>query len=396
MPLADRMPWRRYHDPHRARSSRARCAVPARPASSPDPVPNVLVYVPNSTPSAFTTGVECSACGADVTGSPLIEATTDYQGNFTLTNVPVPASGVIPIVIQLGRWRRIFGLGNTSNPGISVACGTNPAVTLRMPRNQGEGDIPLTAISTGQIDPMECVLLKMGVDPTEFTDPTGGGRIQMYKGNGSSRDALTPAETALVPDVAGGTSTLDQYDQVIFPCWGYDPIGECAPGGGGVNCKTAKQQANVAAYANGGGRMFGTHLSYSWFSVPSTAPFDQTATWVGDPAGGNPDLEYTSGTAQIPTTGTSADVTTFYKWMNALSAGGATLGAFPVSQERNNFSAIGASAELWATVKSAAPAISTGPRPTRRHSRPSTPSTPRTRPRRRGASAERSSTATFT
>jgi hypothetical protein len=330
---------------------------------SPDPVPNVLVYVPNSTPSAFSTGVECSACGADVSGSPLIEATTDYQGNFTLSNVPIPPAGtVLPLVIQLGRWRRIFGLGNGLNPGFSVTqCTANTIGQVRMPRTQAEGDIPLTAISTGQIDPMECVLLKMGVDEGEFTDPGVGGRIEMYSGNGSSVDPSTPDETALVPDLAGGTGTLDQYDQVLFPCWGYDPIGECGPGGGGVNCKTANQQANVVAYANGGGRMFATHLSYSWFSVPSTAPFDDTATWVGDPPAGDPDLEYTSGTANIPSVGTSPEVTTFYKWMNALTAGGATGGAFAVSQERNNFSAIGSSSELWATVTGATPAISGEP-----------------------------------
>ena len=321
----------------------------------PDPIPNVIVYVPNSSPAAFTKGVQCQACGADVTGDPLVETTTDYQGNFTLNNVPVPPSGVIPLVIQLGRWRRVFGLGNTQNPGFGVAaCANNSAGQIRMPRDKTEGDIPLTAISTGQIDPMECVLLKMGVAQSEFTNPGGGGRIEVYQGNGSFIDGSTPQETALVPKSSGDTATLDQYDQVIFPCWGFDPIGQPA---GAANVKTAAQQQNVVSYTSAGGRVFATHLSYSWLYFATDTPFNTTATWVGDPVGGDPDLEYNTGTAVIPQPSSSADVNTFYKWMNALAWNGANAGAFAIIDERNNFSAIGAGSELWANTTAAAPAI---------------------------------------
>jgi len=338
--------------------------IPTTPAGlGPDPVPNVIVYIPNSTPAAFTKGISCSACGADVTGDPLTETTTDYQGNFTLTNVPVPASGVIPIVIQLGRWRRIFGLGNANNPGIPVssitACQPNTLPTpLRMPRfARGpniEGDIPLTAISTGEIDAMECVLLKMGVDVSEFTDPGVGGRIEMYQGNGAIVDNGTPQESVLVPDIANGTSKLDNYDQVLFPCWAEDPLG------GVENVKTTNQQQNVVSYTNGGGRMFATHLSYSWLEFTGATPFNNTATWTGDPPnGGDPDLEYNTGTATIQQ-GTSADTLTFYKWMNALAWSNAVGGAFDIVQERNNFNAASAGTELWIQGSNAAPAISEG------------------------------------
>ncbi len=112
---------------------------------SPDPIPNVIVYVPNGTPAAFTPGIECQACGADVTGDPLIETTTDYKGNFTLTNVPVPSSGVIPLVIQLGRWRRIFGLGNALNPGVKVTSAsrtTSDRSGCRAPSRRGTSPSP--------------------------------------------------------------------------------------------------------------------------------------------------------------------------------------------------------------------------------------------------------------
>jgi len=338
--------------------------IPTSPAGlGPDPIPNVIVYVPNGTPDAFAKGVECTACGANVSGSPLVQAVTDAQGNFTLTNVPVPSSGVIPLVIQLGRWRRIFGLGNALNPGIPVAsCVANNAGTIRMPRTHTEGDIPLTAISTGQIDPMECVLLKMGVAKSEFTNPGGGGRIEMYKGNGSIISASTPAETTLVPDVANDTTTLDNYDQVIFPCWGKDPIAEMSDNPM-VNVKTTNQQQNVVSYMSAGGRMFATHLSYSWLAFPGASPFDQTAVWTGDfpePIG-TPDLEYNTGNSVITHPSTSADVNTMYSWMNGLSWNGATAGSFAISQERNNFNSANAGSELWMSVSNAAPPLTGHP-----------------------------------
>jgi hypothetical protein len=334
--------------------------IPASPAGlGPDPIPNVLVYVPNGTPAAFTTGVQCQPCGADVTGNPLIEATTDAQGNFTLTNVPVPSDGVIPLVIQLGRWRRIFGLGNSNNPGFNVtACQGNNVGSIRMPRNSGEGDIPLTAISTGAIDPMECVLLKMGVDQGEFRDPGAGGRIELYQGNGSALDSMTPPETSLVVDAPGGTGTLDNYDQVLFPCWAEDPLQMPAAQ------KTQNQLNDVVSYTGAGGRMFATHLSYSWLeNIPTTGattPFNATATWTGDPAAlGGSDLEYDAGTAVIQNTA-SSDVQTFYDWMNGLAWNGASSGSFPVIAERNNFSQASAGTTLWIMATDAVPAISNG------------------------------------
>jgi hypothetical protein len=320
----------------------------------PDPVPNVVVYIPDSTPAAFPQGVQCQACGADITGTPVAQTTTAYDGTFTLNNVPVPANGQIPIVIQLGRWRRIFGLGNPSNPGITglTACMANNAGTLVMPHNQSEGDIPLTAISTGEIDPMECVLLKMGVDQGEFTNPGGSGRIQLYQGNGAIVDFATPDETSLVPDQTNGTGTLDQYDQVIFPCWADDPLSQ-----GSMNVKTSKQQQNVVDYTNSGGRMFATHLSYSWLEFAGAAPFNGSATWTGDPPGGTPDLEYNAGTANIQEA-TSTDTMTFYNWMDALTWSGAAGGAFSIQAERNNFSAAGPNTQLWISGTNATPVIS--------------------------------------
>ena len=54
------------------------------------------------------------------------------------------------------------------------------------------GDIPLTAISTGAVDSLECILLKMGVDESEFAGTGaggGGGRIHLYSAGFGTADA---------------------------------------------------------------------------------------------------------------------------------------------------------------------------------------------------------------
>ena len=53
-----------------------------------NPLYNILVYVPNATPSAITSGATCDKCDTYVTGSPIAVALTDAQGRFSLKNVP--------------------------------------------------------------------------------------------------------------------------------------------------------------------------------------------------------------------------------------------------------------------------------------------------------------------
>ena len=82
---------------------------------TPDPVPNVLVYVANAPIQPFPPGVQCNQCGSNVSGNPLVQTTTAFDGTFTLPNVPatnVPPSNPLHLVIQLGYWRREFFFNN--------------------------------------------------------------------------------------------------------------------------------------------------------------------------------------------------------------------------------------------------------------------------------------------
>jgi hypothetical protein len=263
--------------------------VPAN--TTPDPVPGVLVYVPQAPLAPFDSDpnnpqVQCQQCGADVSGSPLVETMTAFDGTFTLTNVPVSKSASagdkIPVVIQLGRWRRQFAF--------TVSCGANPVPDLNMPSKASEGDIPLSAISTGSYDSIECVLLKMGVAQTEFMsyatwsgEAASGtapkqGRVHIYTSTQASTEGfsigpgavLAPQEDETVlmgagNDAGPANGTYMKYDQILLPCWG------------DAFTKTGAELGDLIDYGNAGGRFFATHYSYSW--LHGNGVLEGTAQW---------------------------------------------------------------------------------------------------------------------
>jgi hypothetical protein len=143
-----------------------------------------------------------------------------------------------------------------------------PLGSVRLPRNQQEGDIPLTAIATGNVDRLQCLLRKIGIDDSEFTEPTGNGRIHMYVSNGSTLSQNTPSLTQLAGLMAN-QSDLGKYTQVLLPCEGLELA------------KPAESQANFLNYVNTGGRAFATHYSYTWLYM--NGPLANTAQWMPPP-----------------------------------------------------------------------------------------------------------------
>src|SRR5215472_10527000 len=72
--------------------------------ASGDPIYNVIVFVPNSPVLPFHESLDCDQCGTIASGTPLVTALSQADGRFTLANAPV--GNDIPLVIQVGRWRR--------------------------------------------------------------------------------------------------------------------------------------------------------------------------------------------------------------------------------------------------------------------------------------------------
>ncbi|HEY5962184.1 MAG TPA: hypothetical protein VIV60_36760, partial [Polyangiaceae bacterium] len=272
-----------------------------------NPLPNALVYIPNNAADPGlkpfpTRTATCDVCGATAAGDPLVSAQTGTDGSFVLENVPVGQA--ISLVIQLGRWRRIFQVD------IATPCETNPlpnAGKLTMPKNKSEGDVPHFAVVTGSADGMECVLWKMGVDTAEFTNPGSPGRIHLYGGSGVDRkgnnvgrgavlDATTPSETDLFVKNAQGTMPLSTYDVLVLSCQGA-AFDERASG----TSSQAKQPSlafykELVDYGNNGGRIFASHYAYTYLRAGGAAnPFRGTANWLTEYGSGD------SGTATIIT-----------------------------------------------------------------------------------------------
>lgn len=281
------------------------------------PLYNVTVYVPNSAVQPFGIRGVCEACGATVTGSPLTIALTDDKGQFTLNNVPVGAN--IPLVIQIGRWRRQVTIPNVA------ACGNTPVAptTTRMPRNKNEGDIPLMAIASGGSDPFECLLLKMGIDAAEFTVPTGTGRVHYYVENGLDMPGA-PAGSSLTSTAAA----LNPYDVTFLPCEGNE------------NRKSSTQLTNVENYVNSGGRLFVTHYGYVWTAL-APAPFSNTAQWHPDPNIINPPPDPVNVTINT----SFAKGAAFSTWLQ--NNGAASGGTISLSQSRNDVGVVNPGSTAW-------------------------------------------------
>lgn len=219
---------------------------------------NVLVYVPSSPLDGFPSGPSgrCLGCEADVSGHPLVSTLTTASGTFRLEGIP--AGLQVPLVFQTGRWRRELEVTVTE-------CATQQVLrdSSRFPRSQAEGHIPKMALVTGAADPLECLLLKLGLDRSEFTRPDAGGAIHLYRDNGQLLAGGQPSGYELF-----AAGDLDAYDAVLVPCRG-------APFEMGQSTRL-----RMADYVDRGGRLFITHFGYTWMQG---APFSVTANW--DPTG---------------------------------------------------------------------------------------------------------------
>ena len=91
------------------------------------PLYNAVVYVPNGEVKPFTPGLTCDRCGSPTSGDPLVTSLTDATGTFTLRNVPAGTS--FPLVMQIGKWRRVVTIPavpacTTETPSSASACST--------------------------------------------------------------------------------------------------------------------------------------------------------------------------------------------------------------------------------------------------------------------------------
>lgn len=352
------------------------------------PVPNAVVYIPadpNGIPAigeGVTPGnnASCGRCADEVfvTGnqSVLASAITNAEGDFELSG-RIPIGTAFNIVIKVGKWRRVVQIPAVAN------CGSLTNLTVEQTRlsahstdGQPGTHIPRIAISTGSVDEMECVFRNIGIAQSEFTLPSGSGRIHMYHGNGAkmsgatclgnttwgggtphacsdSRDGLAnygchdfrdgcawSNDEAPLYDSAGHAN---QYDMVVMDCQGTDNH---------IEALNDTQRGRIASYVNNGGRLFASHWEYRWVQMDST--LDDSADWDGEANGGT-DSESTAyislldNGAHTRARANAVKSEQFVDWLDGLSALYTTTPATIRVEETRDLAGdnVGASTDEW-------------------------------------------------
>ncbi len=179
----------------------------------------------------------------------------------------------------------------------------------------------------------------------------GTGRIHIYPDNGAipyadhcstglanpcGASCKAPATCVKAPAASAlyGTQTeLDKHDLVIFGCVGEEETKAVA----------AKQR--VMAYANKGGRVYGTHYSYVWLN--DIAPWSTTASW------GPEQDQWDSVTASVDTTFPKGQA--FAQWLSIVGGLSSPLPnpKITVQEARHDVDApVVAPAQSWLTTTS--------------------------------------------
>jgi hypothetical protein len=329
-------------------------------------VPNAIVYIlRNNDASALPAiasgipsgGTSCDRCEGQDNGPVLNGAITDASGRYTLEeNIPVGVEFLL--VVKVGKFRRAVSLtlpatAACTTTALATALPQNPT---RLPRSASDGlavNIPRIAVSTGQLDAMECVFEKMGIARNEFANPGAGAsaapRVHLYRGGNNSGtppgagariDDATPHDSGLYADL----SLLQKYDMIVADCEGQSWDSS-------FNQRSAAG-AFLREYVNRGGRLFASHLSFSWLHDNGTQAYA-----AADPIGTGLAAAATWTTSAItaPNTGTgrvslgrpnaSPRIQNFADWMVSEAITTAPNYAFTIREPRSQAASLGTSSE---------------------------------------------------
>jgi hypothetical protein len=293
------------------------------------PLSNVVVYVP-ADPSiklpAISTGTHsCGACNTEISNYMAL-AVTDVNGNFTMKGVP--ATTDVPVVVQIGKWRREVSLASVTK------CENNkvPNPILRLPQSKAEGDIPQMAVVTGGADDLGCFLRGMGLAASEYSAPNAGGRLDVYTGAGG-------------PAFANGTAGACSGANPVCPLWAskpaleyYDIVLLACEGSTNANAKPAASLQFMHDWLSEGGKVFATHFQYYWFQSGPT-DFQNVATWTGFSAGigfGNYTVDTSFNRGMV-----------FDQWLTGSGVAAATGTSIALTGVANSVSAVSANATQW-------------------------------------------------
>ena len=321
---------------------------------------DVVVYVPGGPlqplPPGVPTGADKCDCGALFKSGAVTSTTSLVDGTFKLPNAPVGTS--VPLVLQIGKWRRYMTVDTSMNSCNDTKIPDKQAFlrgTLTGAGVSPNDNMPDIAVSTGSADTLECLMKRIGVPDSEYAAGAATtGHVHVFSGGGSGggkggggvgkpeNPGMTgaPASDTSLWDMPAGQTVpahLMAYDILLLSCEGGETYNANPPA--------------LEAYLNAGGRAFGSHFHYAWFSGPNlpggskqaySAPADwgnNLATWTsgsngnGNEANGKIVQTLNGSTAMFP------KGVTFFQWLGlngALGVNGAPPQELPIVQPRYN------------------------------------------------------------
>ena len=177
-----------------------------------NPLYNVIVYIPSGALPTLAEGVSCDKCGAEV-NAPFASALTDVNGHFSMTLEPVPSTTNVPLVMQVGKWRRQITI-----PSLQT-CKDNPLTDknqTRLPRTSAEGHIPRIAVTTGGSDALECLLRRIGIADTRVHQRCGRRPRSPLRWRRAARTAFMAGGTfAPATTLWSNRTKLANYDVIL-------------------------------------------------------------------------------------------------------------------------------------------------------------------------------------
>jgi hypothetical protein len=328
-------------------------------------VPNAFVYIlrnndvtdlPAISTGIPTNGTSCDRCSEQDLGPILTSAVSDGTGAFTLSgNIPVGQDFLL--VTKVGKFRRAVTMQIPSNAKCTTTAlaTTMPNDPTRLPRTKTDGpagltaavNLPHIAITTGQIDAMECLFFKMGIDQTEFGNAGSGARVHLYRGgaSGSPTGARIDGSTTYDATLYSSLATMQSYDMVVADCEGQ--TWDASPG----FAQRVANGGNVREFVNRGGRMFASHLSFSWLNGNGSTVYDPAtpiATGLNAAATWNSTL-YTdtagTGVISVGRPQASPRIDNFTTWMLNEGVTTAPNYRFNITDPRSTATALGTSTE---------------------------------------------------
>jgi hypothetical protein len=295
-----------------------------------NPLFNIAVFVPNdpTTLPPITLGTHtCNTCDVPI-GNYVTATQTDTSGSFTLKGVPTGKG--VPITIQAGKWRRTIPID------ITKSCATNTVQgnALSLPSKHSQGDMPQMALLTGGFDNLGCFLYKMGIDPSEYSAPHGGGRLDIYEGVNAPLGVMIGNG----PGLSNGQTAGDCHSGNSCPLWAskssleaYDMVLLACEGDTWTQTKPASSITAMHDWLNEGGKVFATHFHYLWFQS-GPADFQGTATWKGVSTGfgmGNYDLDTSFAKGQL-----------FQQWLSNVGVTSAASGTIALNGVADSVGAV--------------------------------------------------------